>query len=61
VLVDGLRQAARGAARPLRDTAVLEAHVLPDGHVAPPSTLNALEAELQELLRGVDALPHAER
>jgi hypothetical protein len=31
---DTLRQSARGAAGPLHDAGALEAHLLPDGHVA---------------------------
>ena len=35
-MFDSLRQAARGAAGPLRDAPAIEARLLPDGHVALP-------------------------
>ncbi len=60
-MFDDQRQAARAAASAMRDATALEARLLPNGHVAPPGAIDALKAELRELPRGVDALPHAER
>jgi hypothetical protein len=57
---DDQRLAARAAASAMREATALEARLLLDGHVAPPDALNALEAELRELLRGVGASPNAE-